>query len=326
MARVGLRALRPAASVALRRFRGEPAKALFAGNAAHTGLPLDRAPTAAVATVLMVAAHAVGWPFPRGGAGALSGALGSHFRSLGGTIETGASVRSLDELPEARAILLALTPQQVVAVAADRLPRGYAARLRTWSYGPAAFKMDWALDGPIPWSAEACRRAGTVHVGGTLEEIAGAEATIWRRDEPTSRPFVLVAQPTLFDPSRAPPGKHTAWAYCHVPVGSTTDMAPRIEAQIERFAPGFGRLVLARHARGPRELEAWDANLVWGDINGGTMSLRQSLARPVWSLTPWATPVRDLYLCSSSTPPGGGVHGMCGFHAARAALRRTFRR
>jgi phytoene dehydrogenase-like protein len=326
MARFGHRALRSAAALASSRFRGAEARALLAGNAAHSTLPLDRPPSAAIGLVLMAAGHAVGWPSPRGGAGALARAMASHLRSLGGTVETGRPVSDLRELPPSRAVLLALTPRQVVAVAGGVLPARYARRLARWRYAPGAFKVDWALDGPIPWEAEACRRAGTVHLGGTFEEVAASEAAAWAGGAAPSPPFVLLAQPTLFDPTRAPPGKHVAWAYCHVPNGSSADMTGRIEAQVERFAPGFRKLVRARRVHTPADLEAWNPNLVGGDVNGGAPTLAQIFARPTLSLAPWATPVPSLYLCSASTPPGGGVHGMCGYHAARTALRRTFRR
>ncbi len=325
MGRFGLRALRPVAGLARSSFRTAEARALLAGNSAHSALPLDQSPSAAVALVLLVAAHAVGWPAPRGGAGAVTRALASYLRSLGGTIETGAPVRSLDELPAARAVLLDLTPRQVVAVAGGRLPDPYRSRLEAWTYGPGAFKVDWALDGPIPWAAEACRQAGTLHLGGTLEEIAEAEAAPWLgRTHP--KPFVLLAQPTVFDPTRAPEGKHVALAYAHVPNAWEGDATDAIERQVERFAPGFRSRILDRRAHDPRALEAWNPNLVGGDVNAGALTLTQTLARPVWSLSPWATPVDGLYLCSASTPPGGGVHGMCGYHAARTALRRTFGR
>ncbi len=324
MARFALRALR-SARVLARSFRTEEARALLAGNAAHSGLPLEQIPSAAVALVLMAAAHAVGWPIPRGGAGALTRALAAHLTSLGGVIECDAPVRSLDEVGDAHAVLLDLTPRQILAVGGDALPARYRSSLERWRYGPGAFKVDWALGAPIPWRAEACARAGTVHLGGTFDEIAEAEAYPWLgRAHP--RPFVLLAQPSLFDPTRAPAGQHTAWAYCHVPNGWSGDATQAIEAQIERFAPGFHDRVLARSVRTPADLEAWDANLVGGDVNGGAPTLRQMLARPVLSMSPWSTPVKDLYICSASTPPGGGVHGMCGFHAARAALKRSFGR
>jgi phytoene dehydrogenase-like protein len=326
MARFAHRALRSAESLARSAFRGPAARALLAGNAAHSTLPLDHAPSAAIGLVLMAAGHAVGWPSPRGGAGALTGAMVSYLRSLGGTVETGHPVSDLRRLPASRAVLLALTARQVVAVAGGALPAAYARRLERWRYAPGAFKVDWALDGPIPWEAEACRRAGTVHLGGTLEEVAASEAAAWTGGAAPFPPFVLLAQPTLFDPTRAPPGVHVAWAYCHVPNGAGADMTGRIEAQVERFAPGFRQLVRARRVHAPADLEAWNPNLVGGDVSGGAPTLAQTFARPVLSATPWATPVKDLYLCSASTPPGGGVHGMCGYHAARTALRRTFGR
>lgn len=324
-ARFGLRALRSARSLATRYLRTPEARALLAGNAAHSALPLDQVPSGAVALVLLVAAHAVGWPSPRGGAGALTRALAEHLRSLGGTVETDAPVSSLDDVPAARAILLDLTPRQVVGVAGSRLPDRYRRRLEAYTYGPGAFKVDWALDGPVPWTADACRRAGTVHVCGAFEEVVSSEASVADGWAPR-RPFVILAQPTVHDPTRAPPGKHVAWAYCHVPNGSAADMTERIEAQVERFAPGFGARILARATHRPADLEAWNANLVGGDVNAGLLSLRQTLARPVLSTRPWATPARDLYLCSAATPPYGGVHGMCGYHAARTALKRTFGR
>lgn len=324
MARFGLRALRPTDRLA-ERFRTDEARALLAGNAAHTGLPLDQVPGAAAGLVLMAAGHAVGWPVPRGGAGALTRALVSLLEARGGVVVTDHRVESVDDLPAARAVLLDLTPRQVVAVAGHRLPAPYARTLEEWRYGPGAFKVDWALDGPIPWEAEACRRAGTVHVGGTLEEIAEAERAPWA-GEVADRPFVLLAQPTVMDPSRAPDGHHTAWAYCHVPTRWTGDATAAVEAQVERFAPGFTQRILARSVHGPPALEAWNANLVGGDVNGGSPTLSQTLGRPVFARRPWATPVDDLYLCSASTPPGGGVHGMCGYHAARTALKRSFGR
>ncbi|WP_242355756.1 NAD(P)/FAD-dependent oxidoreductase [Anaeromyxobacter sp. SG64] len=320
LARFGLPALVPAASLARARFRGPRARALLAGLAAHAQLPLERTPSAAFALVLGGAGHALGWPFPAGGAQAIADALAGLVRARGGTIVTGEEVTSLDALPTARATLLDLTPRQVLRVAGYRLPRRYAAALARFRYGPGAFKVDYALDGPIPWRAGECERAGTVHLGGSLEEIAAAEAAVWRGVSP-ARPFVLVAQPTLFDPSRAPPGRHTAWAYCHVPNGFAGDALAGIEAQLERFAPGFRERVLARAVRGPAALESDDPNLVGGDVGGGANTLAQTLFRPAARLVPWSTPVRGLYLCSASTPPGGGVHGMCGYHAAQAALR-----
>jgi phytoene dehydrogenase-like protein len=321
MARFGLSALRSAAGLARARFAGERARALFAGLGGHSMLPLEATASAAIALVLGAAGHAVGWPIPRGGAQAISDALAGHLRSLGGEIETGRWVRSVAELPPARAYLLDVTPRQLVALAGDRLPARYLRRLLRYRYGPGVFKVDWALAGPIPWRAEACRRAGTVHLGGTLEEIAAAEADVARGGH-TERPYVLLAQPTLEDPSRAPASRHVAWAYCHVPNGSREDRTDAIEAQVERFAPGFRDLVLARHTADTAAMEAYDPNYVGGDINGGNQDLGQLFARPVARLVPYSTPNPKIWICSSSTPPGGGVHGMCGYHAARALLRR----
>ncbi len=320
LARFGIAALLPATALARARLRGPRARALLAGLAAHANRPLEAPGTSAFALVLGAAAHAVGWPFPAGGAGRITAALIGLLSAHDGVLETGAEVRHLDDLPAVRATLLDLTPRQVLRVTAGRLPEGYARRLGAFRYGPGAFKLDWALSGSIPWRAPECARAATVHLGGTLEEIALAEAQVARGEVP-ARPFVLLAQHTLFDPSRAPPGRHTAWAYAHVPRGWYGDLTAAIEAQVERFAPGFRQLVLARAARGPAALEAENPNLVDGDVGAGESSLWQLVFRPVASRSPWTTPVPGLYLCSASTPPGGGVHGMCGWHAARAALR-----
>ena len=318
LARFGLRALRPARRLAEVWFDGSRARALFAGLAAHSFLPLEKMPSAAFGLVLGITGHALGWPVPRGGAQRIADALASYFRSLGGEIETGARVGSIDELPPARAVLCDVTPRQLVRLAGHRLPAGYRRQLERYAYGPAAYKIDWALDSPVPWKAKECARAGTVHLGGTIEEIARSERAAWR-GEHAENPFVLVAQPSLFDPARAPAGKHTLWAYCHVPNGSTFGMAERIEQQVERFAPGFRDRVLARHVMSPADLERHNANLVGGDINGGAQTLRQLFTRPTRRL--YSTPLKGLYICSSSTPPGGGVHGMCGHAAARRALR-----
>lgn len=322
MARFGLRALRPTTALA-RRFETAEARALLAGNAAHSGAMLERVPSAAIGLVLMVAGHAVGWPVPKGGAGALTRALLSLFRSLGGVVETTTPVESLDELPDARAVLLALTPRQVVALSGERLPPKRRERYSDWVYGPGVFKVDWALDGAIPWTAADCRDAATVHVGGELEEIAASERAVWE-GAVSERPFVLLAQPSLFDETRAPPDKHTAWAYCHVPNGWSGDATERIEAQVERFAPGFRSLIAARRTHTPADLEEWDRNLIGGDVNGGALTVSQTFGPVRWTLKPWETGARDVYVCSAATPPGGGVHGMCGFHAARAALTKTF--
>lgn len=320
LARFGLAALRSARGLAERRFAGVPARALFAGNAAHSTLSLEKPASAAFGLVLSITGHAVGWPFPCGGAQRITDALVSLFRSLGGDVVTGAPVTSLDELPPSRLILCDVTPAQLLALAGDRLPPRYRGALAHWRYGPAAFKVDWALSAPIPWTAPGCARAGTLHLGGTLAEVAASERAPWR-GEHVERPFVLLAQPSLFDSTRAPEGKHTAWAYCHVPNGSTLDVTDRIERQVERFARGFRDLVLARSVMSPAMLEQRNPNLVGGDIAGGANDLRQLIARPALRLVPYATPLPGLYLCSSSTPPGGGVHGMCGYLAARAALK-----
>jgi phytoene dehydrogenase-like protein len=312
----GIKSLRGLAS----RFDGQAAQALLAGIAAHSMLPLDRAPSAAVALVLGMLAHTAGWPMARGGSQRIADALTTHLRSLGAEIVTGRWVGSLDDLPPSRAVLLDVTPRQVLGIAGHRLPPGYRRSLERFRYGPGVFKVDYALDGPVPWKAEECSWAGTVHLGGTLEEIAAAEEIVAQGEHP-ERPLVLLAQQSLFDPTRAPDGKHTLWAYCHVPHGSPVDMTDRIEDQIERFAPGFRDRVLARSVMSPADLERHNPNYVGGDINGGLQSLLQTFARPTLRPVPYSTPLRGLYLCSSSTPPGGGVHGMCGYHAARAALR-----
>jgi phytoene dehydrogenase-like protein len=283
-------------------------------------LPLEQPPSAAFSLVLGLAGHAVGWPIPRGGSQRLADALAGYLHALGAEIVTGREIRALDELPPARAVLCDVTPRQLLRLAGDRLPERYRRQLKRYRYGPGVCKVDWALDGPIPWTATACARAATVHVGGTLAEIAASERDAWE-GRAAQHPFVLVTQPSLFDATRAPEGKHTAWAYCHVPHGSAVEVTERIEAQIERFAPGFGTRILARHTLTAPELERYNANYVGGDINGGVQDLRQLFTRPTIQPVPYATPVHGLYLCSSSTPPGGGVHGMCGYFAARWAMR-----
>ena len=322
MARFGLRAIRSARNVAERLFRGERARALFAGMSAHAMLPLEEAPSAAIGLMLGASGHALGWPIPRGGSQRIADALAAYLRALGGEIVTDRPISSLAELPPARAILCDVTPRQLLALAGDRLPEGYRRRLTRFRYGPGAYKLDLALDGPIPWAAPGAERAGTVHVGGPLAEVAAAERAVKRGEAPTA-PFVLVAQQSLFDASRAPAGQHTVWAYCHVPNGYSDDgaMATRIEAQIERFAPGFRDRILARHVMPPAALERYNANYIGGDINGGLQDFAQLFTRPTVQINPYATPIAGLYLCSSSTPPGGGVHGMCGYFAAQAALR-----
>jgi phytoene dehydrogenase-like protein len=319
LAKFGLQALRSAAGLAESAFRGERARALFAGMAAHSILPLESPLTASFGLVLAAAAHRVGWPIPRGGSQQISDALAYHLCSLGGEIKTGETVTSVDDLPAAKAILLDVTPAQVLKLAGSRLPDGYRRQLSGYRYGPGVFKMDWALSGPIPWRAAECLRAVTVHLGGTFQEIAAAERAVWNGQEP-ERPFVLLSQPSLFDPSRAPAGQQAVWAYCHVPNGSTVNMRERMEAQIERFAPGFQRLILSRSELDPAAMEAYNGNYVGGDIIGGVQDWRQFFTRPVARLIPYTTPAKGVFICSASTPPGAGVHGMCGYYAARAAL------
>ncbi len=318
LARFGALSIWPAADLARRIFTTESARALFAGNAAHSLLPLEALGSAAFGWILAIAAHAVGWPIPRGGSQSIANALASYFQSLGGQIITNTPIRSLADLSDASPILCDVTPRQFAAIAAGRLPDSFQRKMEKYRYGPGVFKIDWALSAPIPWKSPDCARAGTVHLGGTLDEIAASERTLSGPD-PSERPFILVTQPSLFDPTRAPAGRHTAWAYCHVPHASTVDMTGRIEAQIERFAPGFSACVLARHSMSPAHLEGHNANLVGGDITGGAQDLLQLILRPTRML--YGTPLGGVYLCSSSTPPGAAVHGMCGYHAAHAALR-----
>jgi phytoene dehydrogenase-like protein len=316
-------AARSARGLANAVFRDPPARALFAGLAAHSFLPMEMAPSAAIGLVLAMAAHAVGWPIPRGGSQRIADALASYFRSLGGEIVTGWRVETLDELPRAQAVLCDVAPKTLLQLAATKLPNRYRRALERFRYGPAAFKVDWALSGPIPWRAAVCGQAGTIHVGGSLNEIAAAERASWRGFE-SPAPFVLVAQPSIIDPTRAPEGRHTAWAYAHVPHESKVDMTERIETQIQRFAPGFRDVILARSVLAPADLENRNSNLVGGSITGGVPDFRQTIARPALRVNPYATPVRGLYLCSASTPPGAGVHGLCGYYAARSALRTVF--
>jgi phytoene dehydrogenase-like protein len=317
LARFGLSALPPANALSNFLFRSERTKALFAGLAAHSFLSLDEPLSAAFGVLLGAAAHGVGWPIPRGGAQSITKALCGHLAALGADIKTSARVERLQDLPQNDVTLCDVTPRQLLRMSDGQLSARYARKLDNFRYGCGVFKVDYALSKPIPWKARECSRAATVHVGGSAADIAAYEAAV-RGGQPADRPFVLLAQPSLFDPTRAPAGQHTAWAYCHVTNGSAVDMLERIENQIERFAPGFRDRVLARHVFSPAALERMDANLVGGDIGGGAMDLRQFLFRPTWRH--YATSSRDLYICSSSTPPGGGVHGMCGYHGARAAL------
>lgn len=317
MARFGMKAIQPARYFAQSQFNNARTRAVFAGLAAHSSLSLDAPLTAAIGSMFAVSVHAVGWPIPQGGAQRISDSLQAHLKELNGAVHTSRPINSLGDLPNALT-LCDVAPHHLERIAAERLPRPYREKLTRFRLGPGAFKIDYALSQPIPWRAADCGLAATVHLGGSLEEIARSEKEI-SQGRISDRPFVLLAQPSLFDASRAPAGKHTAWAYCHVPNGSTADMTQRLEDQIERFAPGFRDCVLARRTSTPADLEAADANLIGGDIMGGAMTVRQTLLRPSWR--PYATPDPNIYLCSASTPPGGGVHGMCGYHAAKMALR-----
>ncbi|MGH3442981.1 MAG: phytoene desaturase family protein, partial [Nitriliruptorales bacterium] len=306
---------------ALSRFFGsQRTRAVLAGMAAHGMIRLDRPPSAGFGLMLAFLAHHVGWPMAVGGSRRIADALASHLRELGGTIETGHRVESLREVDGARVVLLDVTPRQLIAIAGDRMPAGYRRKLERYRYGPGVFKVDWALSEPVPWKADACSRAGTVHLGGTMAEIAASELAV-AQGRHHERPYLIVSQQSLFDETRAPRGQHTLWAYCHVPNGSEVDMTDRIEAQIERYAPGFRDTVLARHIMSSSDLERHNPNCIGGDINGGVQDLFQFFNRPAGLVAPYRTAMAGVYLCSSSTPPGGGVHGMCGCHAARLALR-----
>lgn len=317
-ARFGLYALQSMQQLA-GRFRDPQAPALLAGIAAHAMLPLDKLVTSSFALVLGLSGHGVGWPVARGGSGAICHALIARLRARGGEVVTGQTVRSLSELPKARAYVLDVTPKQMIAIAGDRLGSSYVTRLKRFRYGAGVFKMDWALSAPIPWRDARCARAATVHLSGDIADVARSEAEV-AKGRVSDKPFVLLVQPTLFDPSRAPAGKHIAWAYCHVPHGSDIDMTDAIEAQIEHAAPGFRDIVLARASVNPKSLELHNPNYVGGDISGGASDIWQLFFRPVTKVDPYATPAPDVFVCSSSTPPGGGVHGMCGYWAARSVL------
>jgi phytoene dehydrogenase-like protein len=320
MARFGWNAIQPASRIAA-RFRTKKARAVIAGMAAHSILPLDNYITGGFGTIIWITSYAAGWPFAAGGSQSITNALTALLKSLGGEVITKRAVGSLRDLPASRAVLCDVTPRQFIKIAGDQVEPSERRRLERFRYGPGVFKMDWALDAPIPWTAHTCLRAGTVHIGGTFEEIAQSEREAWSGTY-AERPFIILAQPSLFDPSRAPAGKHTVWAYCHVPHGGTFDMRNRIEAQIERFAPGFGRRILARSVMFPSDLESHNANLIGGDIAGGSAEIGQFFFRPTRRL--YSTSIRNVFLCSSSTPPGAGVHGMCGHLAAERALRKCF--
>ncbi len=323
MARFGWNALAPATRIE-KRFTTEKAKGLWAGMTAHAIQDLSNAATSAVGMVLLAAGHLRGWPVPAGGAASIATALANLFISLGGKIETQFYVHSLDQLPSAHALLFDVTPKQLLQIAGHRFSALYKWQLKRYRYGMGVFKVDWALDAPIPFIAEECRRAGTIHIGNTFAEIAAAEQQTSAGGHP-EKPFVLLAQQSLFDASRAPAGKHTAWAYCHTPNGAEKDMTAAIEKQVERFAPGFRDRILARHTMNSSQMETYNPNYVGGDINGGIMDIRQLFTRPVLRCSPYTTSAKGIYICSSATPPGGGVHGMCGYHAARKVLQNQFR-
>lgn len=324
LARFGIHAILPATTLARVIFRDPRTRAFFAGHAAHSVLPLERSPSAAIGLMLLLAGHSVGWPFPEGGAQAIVDALASVFRGLGGVVRTGVTVRSLDEVETDGPVLFQTSPGALVDIAGDAVPARYAARLRRFRWGPGLYKVDWALDGPIPWADPACGEAATVHLGGSMEAIAAGERAAWRGDT-SDTPYVLLAQPGRFDPTRAPPGKTTAWAYCHVPAGSTANRTAVLEAAVERHAPGFRDRILARHVMGPAAFTAYNPSYVGGDVNGGAADLDQLFTRPVARINPYTTPNPRLFLCSASTPPGGGVHGMAGWYAAQSALGRPLR-
>lgn len=322
MAQFGLKALTSATFLA-KRFKTKEAKGLWAGMAAHAIQPLTNLSTSAIALVLMTAGHLKGWPIPQGGSKEIANALASYFISLGGKIQTGQFIKRIDELPSAKTVLFDVTPQQLLQIAGHRFSSLYKWQLERFRYGMGVFKIDWALDGPIPFTAPEVRKAGTVHIGNTIEEIELSEKITWEGQH-SDKPYVLLAQQSLFDDTRAPEGKHTAWAYCHVPRGSTKDMTAIIEQQIERFAPGFKDLILAKHTMNTVDIQAYNPNYIGGDINGGVIDLGQLFTRPVLRPSPYRTSEKGLYICSSSTPPGGGVHGMCGYHAAKQALSDIF--
>lgn len=318
----GLRAIRSAKGLAESRFQQDKTRAVFAGLAAHSFLSLEQFGSAAFGLVLGILAHAIGWPIARGGSQAISDALANYFRDKGGEIITNYRVQSLTDLPPARVVLCDLTPRQLLQIAGDSLPKGFCQKLGRYQYGPAAFKIDWALSAPVPWKAQDCSKSATVHLGGSFAEIISSERMV-SEGRHSEHPFVILTQASLFDTSRAPNGQHTLWAYCHVPNGSTIDMTEQIEKQIERFAPGFRECILARSVMSPAKLEQHNSNLVGGDINGGLQNVPQMFTRPTWRT--YSTPNRSLYLCSSSTPPGGGVHGQCGYHAARRVLKLSLK-
>jgi len=323
MAAFGLKALTSATFLS-KRFKTKEAKGLWAGMAAHSIQPLTNLSTSAIGLVLLLSAHRKGWPIPKGGSAQIAKALASYFLSLGGKIETGTFVTSMDQLPSSKAVFFDLTPRQLLKIAGHRFSSIYRWQLERYRYGMGVFKVDWALEGPVNFQAKGARHAGTVHIGNTLEEIVRSEKQMASGIH-SDKPYMLLAQQSLFDPTRAPEGKHTVWAYCHVPNGSTKDMTGIMEKQIERFAPGFREQILGRHTMNTAEMEAYNPNYIGGDINGGIIDIGQIFTRPALRSSPYRTSAKGLYLCSSSTPPGGGVHGMCGYHAAKRALKDVFK-
>ncbi|SDM92414.1 Phytoene dehydrogenase-related protein [Daejeonella rubra] len=322
MVSFGLNALKSASFLA-KRFKSKEAKGLWAGMAAHSMQSLSNSTSAAAGLVLLATGHAKGWPVPKGGSKNIAQALASYFISIGGKIETGAHVKSMSDIPSSRTLLFDLTPKQILEIAGEHFSSIYKWQLKRYRYGMGVFKIDWALDGPIPFTASGCLRAGTVHLGNTFEEIAGGEQMTSKGKHP-EKPFVLMAQQSIVDPSRAPQGKHTAWGYCHVPNGSEKDMTAAIEKQVERFAPGFRDLILAKHTMNTKEIEVYNPNYIGGDINGGVIDMGQLFTRPALRTSPYRTSAKGIYICSSSTPPGGGVHGMCGYRAAKQSLKDVF--
>jgi phytoene dehydrogenase-like protein len=320
----GWQALQSAGNVVSKHFSGNRASGFFAGMAAHSVVPLETVPSAAYGLVMLLAGHGVGWPVPAGGAGSITSSLIAHLETLGGKLISGYRVNTAADLPDAEAIFYDTSPRQLIGIYGDKLPGSYRKALGAYSYGPGVFKIDWALSGPVPWKAKDCSGAATVHLGGTFSEIAASESAPWH-GRTAEKPFVILVQPSLFDPSRAPSGKHTAWAYCHVPNGCAYDMTAQIEKQVDRFAPGFMDLIIARHISTPATLESVNPNLVGGDIVGGAQTFGQMICRPVCRLVPYSVPIKGVFLCSASTPPGAGVHGMCGFHAASAYLKSRHR-
>ena len=323
LASFGLKAVQSAERLAQRSFKGAPARAFFAGLAAHSMLPLEKTVSAGVGLVLGALGHVVGWPFPKGGSQQLTDALHHYFVSLGGEIITDHRVTSIADIPPCKATLFDITPYQLLDIEGLNFTGSYLRQLKQFKYNQGIFKIDWALDEPIPFTNEACHRAATIHLGGTLEEIAESEQMMWNKEH-SDNPYVLLVHQSPFDASRAPEGKHTAWAYCHVPRYSEVNMTEAIEKQVERFAPGFKNTVLERHTMNTHQVQQYNANYIGGDINGGAQTLMQLFTRPVMNLTPYRTPLEGVYICSSSTPPGGGVHGMCGFYAAKTALKDVF--